>query len=74
MPQLETDCEDGRNLGGRPGDVGLYSTVLMFSLRCFRVAKASFFTCLVLLLVTAIASGQTAPEKATPDRATRKIR
>ncbi len=38
----------------------------MFRLRCFRMAKASFLTCLGLLLVTGIASGQTAEPKPLP--------
>src|SRR5450755_2382313 len=40
--------------------------MLVFSLRCFRVSKASFFTCLLFLLATAFASGQTAPKKPLP--------
>jgi uncharacterized repeat protein (TIGR01451 family) len=58
--------EASRNLRGRLGDVGLSLTVLMFNLRCFGVARASFFTGLVLLTVTALASGQTAPHKPLP--------
>jgi hypothetical protein len=41
--------------------------MLGFSLRCFGVAKASFFTCLVLLLVIAVASAQTAQHKPLPN-------
>ena len=38
----------------------------LFSLRYFRVSKASFFTCLVLQSVLAIASGQTARHRPLP--------
>src|SRR5450830_1283479 len=38
----------------------------LFSLKCFRVSKASFFTSLVLLSAVAIASGQTGPPKPLP--------
>jgi uncharacterized repeat protein (TIGR01451 family) len=52
--------------GGRPVDVGLCSAVLMSSLRCFGVARTSFLAGLVLLLVTTVASGQTARDKPRP--------
>ena len=39
----------------------------LFSLRYFRVSKASFFTCLVLQSVLAIASGQTARHRPLPN-------
>jgi len=62
------DCDgsETEKFAGRSVDVGLYSTVLLFSLRCFGVARTSFFTGLVLLTVTALASGQTAPHKPLP--------
>jgi len=40
--------------------------MLGFSSGCFRVSKASFFSCLALLLVTALASGQSAQHKPLP--------
>jgi hypothetical protein len=66
MKNEEADGGLGRKFGGRSVDVGLCSAVLLFGLRCFGGARASFSFCLVLLLVTGLASGQTARQKPLP--------
>jgi hypothetical protein len=52
--------------GGRLVDVGLRCGMLVFNLACSRGSKASIFTGLVLVLATALASGQSAQRKPLP--------